>query len=140
MKRSKPAMIHALEFECQTPQKFYENCASCPRFTDDCPDLALGIEILRGKKKIIYNEELQDKDTVDARSFNCLAPLYYIEKTRQNCAHQGRCREEGLLIALLSGKKEMVYAQKKAVEFPRLERRHEKKDIREGEIQTMVVS
>jgi hypothetical protein len=77
---------------------------------------------------------------VDAGSFNCLAPLYYIEKTRLNCAHQGRCREEGLLIALLSGKKEMVYAQKKAVEFPHIARRHEKKDIRKGEIQKVVGS
>lgn len=140
MKRSKPGMIHALEFECQTPQKFYENCASCPRFTDNCTDLALGIAILRGKKKIVYNEEIQTKDTVDARSFNCLAPLYYIEKTRQNCAHQGRCREEGLLIALLSGRKEMVYAQKKAVEFPRLAHRHEKEDIREGEVPKAAIS
>ena len=139
MKRSKPAMIHALEFECQTPQKFYENCASCPRFANDCPDLALGMAILRGKKKIVYSEELKTDDTVDASSFNCLAPLYYIEKTRQNCAHQGRCREEGLLIALLSGKKEMVYAQKKAVEFPRLERRRKKTDIREKQVPKVAV-
>ena len=140
MEKNAPGMIHALEFECQTPQKFYEHCAACPRFTENCPDLALGIAILRGKKKIVYNEELQTKDTVDAKSFKCLAPLYYIQKTRQNCAHQGRCREEGLLIALLSGKKEMVYAQKKAVEFPHLARRHEKKDIREGEVQKVVIS
>ena len=139
MKKSKHSMIHALEFECQTPQKFYENCASCPRFIDDCPDLALGMAILRGKKKIVYSEELKTDDTVDASSFNCLAPLYYIEKTRQNCAHQGRCREEGLLIALLSGKKEMVYAQKKAVEFPRLARRFEKEDIREKQAPKMAV-
>jgi hypothetical protein len=140
MEKNTHRMIHALEFECQTPQKFYEHCAACPQFTENCPDLALGIAILRGKKKIVYNEELKTKDTVDAKSFNCLAPLYYIQKTRQNCAHQGRCREEGLLIALLSGKKEMVYAQKKAVEFPRLARRLEKEDIREGEAPKAVVS
>ena len=140
MEKNTPGIIHALEFECQTPQKFYEHCAACPRFTENCPDLALGIAILRGNKKIVYNkEELQTKDTVDARSFNCLSPLYYIQKTRQNCAHQGRCREEGLLIALLSGKKEMVYAQKKAVEFPRLERLRKKTDIREKQVPKMAV-
>jgi hypothetical protein len=50
MKSGKSGAIHALEFTCQAPLKFYEHCNSCPRFGDDCPELALGVELLRGKK------------------------------------------------------------------------------------------
>jgi len=46
-------MIHVLEFECQAPLKFYEHCKKCPRFGNDCPDLSLGVELLRRKRKLI---------------------------------------------------------------------------------------
>ena len=94
MSSSKHNMIHALEFECQTPLKFYERCSSCARFDTDCPDLSLGIEILRGKKKIVYDNDVQSEESLLAQAFNCLTPLYYFENTRKNCAHRGRCREE----------------------------------------------
>jgi len=117
MKGYRTGMIHALEFSCQAPLKFYQRCASCPRFGDDCLDLQLGKDILRGKKKVVYGED-GPEDGVHASSFKCLAPLYYFEKSRSKCAHGGRCREEGLLLALLSGKKELSYAQKTAIELP----------------------
>ena len=117
MEAQKAGMIHALEFSCQAPLKFYERCKACPRFGEDCPDLRVGKEILRGKEKVVYGDAESD-DGVHAGSFKCLAPLYYFEKTRSKCAHKGRCREEGLLLALLSGKKELSYAQKTAIELP----------------------
>jgi hypothetical protein len=117
MKAAK-AVVHALEFECQAPLRFYEHCASCPRFHEDCPDLALGREILRGKKKVVYNGDARLEDEVNVGDFRCLAPLYYFEKSRKNCAHEGRCREEGLLLALLSGKKSLDYSQKSAIQLP----------------------
>ena len=125
MTKSASGMVHALEFDCQAPLKFYEHCSSCPRFDDECPDLALGKEILRKKKKVVYNNDFDSNDSVHASAFNCLAPLNYFEKSRKKCAHQGRCREEGLLLALLSGKKELVYTQKTVVQFPNLKRRYE---------------
>lgn len=140
MSSSKHNMIHALEFECQTPLMFYERCASCAQFHKDCPDLSLGIEVLRGKKKIVYNNDVQFEKSLLAQSFNCLTPLYYIENTRKSCAHRGRCREEGLLIALLSGKKKLVHAQKKALEFPRLARRTEKENVLEKKVQKTAAS
>ena len=124
-------MIHALEFGCQAPLKFYEHCTSCPRFGDDCPDLALGRAVLRGKKKIAYDGGPLSEDTISAKAFKCLAPLYYFEKSRKACAHEGRCREEGLLLALLSGKKGLVYAQKEAIKFPRLTPRPKEVETRE---------
>jgi hypothetical protein len=117
MQGIKTGMIHALEFSCQAPLKFYQRCSACPRFGDDCRDLQLGKDILRGKKKVIYGEGGSD-DGVYAGSFKCLAPLYYFEKSRSKCAHGGRCREEGLLLALLSGKKKLTYARKTAIELP----------------------
>ena len=131
MKSKHSGMIHALEFGCQAPLKFYEHCASCARFGDDCPDLALGKEVLRGKKRIAYDGQLLSEDSVNVKAFKCLAPLYYFEKSRKTCAHEGRCREEGLLIALLSGKKELVYTQKEAIKFPRLTPRPEEVETRE---------
>jgi hypothetical protein len=132
MKSRKSGPIHALEFNCQAPLKFYEHCISCPRFGKACPDLELGIELLRGKKKLVYNMEIQSKDDIHVSLFNCMAPLYYFEKSRMNCAHQGRCREEGLLLALLSGKKELVYTQKIAIEFPHLKERSLEAGAEEG--------
>lgn len=109
--------IHALEFSCQSPLRFYERCSSCPRFKGNCPDLKLGVEILRGKIKLTYGND-GSQDCVHASSFNCLAPLYYFEKTRSNCAHQGRCREEGLLLALLTGKKTLDCSEKQVIPLP----------------------
>lgn len=123
MKNEQQSHIHALEFGCQAPLRFYEHCASCPRFGESCDDLRMGKEVLRGKKRIVYNTEDYDDGTVHASSFKCAAPLYYFEKTRSACGHKGRCREEGLLLALLSGRKELTYTQKMPVEFPRLKKR-----------------
>lgn len=113
----KAKSIHALEFLCQAPLKFYEHCAACARSGDDCPDLLLGKEILRGRRKLSY--ALNDPgEGVPVNSFTCLAPLYYFEKTRSKCAHGGRCREEGLLLALLEGKRSLNYAQVPVIELP----------------------
>ena len=125
MEGYRSGLIHALEFSCQSPLKFYEHCSACARFGEDCPDLKLGKDILRGKKKIIYAEG-HSGEGVHASSFSCLAPLYYFEKSRSKCAHGGRCREEGLLLALLSGNKELVYTQKTAIEMPARKLRRKK--------------
>lgn len=135
MKSKRSGMIHVLEFGCQAPLKFFEHCASCARLGDDCPDLDLGREVLRGKKRMVYGGEPLSEDTISAEAFKCLAPLYYFEKSRKACAHQGRCREEGLLLALLSGKKELVYGQKEAIKLPRLRPRHEEVETREEVVQ-----
>jgi hypothetical protein len=111
--------VHVLEFGCQGPLKFYEHCKACARFGDDCPDLNLGVEILRGKQKLVF-EQVAPGEGVHASSFKCLAPLYYFEKSRLNCAHEGRCREEGLLLALLSGKRKLDYSQQTAISLPSL--------------------
>lgn len=123
MKNGNQGMIHAHEFTCQAPLKFYEQCVSCPKFGDNCPELALGIELLKGNKKLVYNTGVQSEDTLHVSEFNCMAPLYYFEKSRKNCPHQGRCREEGLLLALLNGKKRLSYAQITAIELPKLKKR-----------------
>lgn len=122
MKDYRTKMVHAMEFGCQAPLRFYEHCSACPRFGDDCPDLQLGKEILRGKKKVVYTLGASE-DGVPAGSFNCLAPLYYFEKSRSNCAHHGQCREEGLLLALLSGKKKLDYSQKTVVHLTPLKKK-----------------
>jgi hypothetical protein len=123
MKSGQQNTIHALEFGCQAPLRFYEHCASCPGFGEGCDDLLLGKELLRGKKRLVYNGEDHDDGTVHASSFKCIAPLSYFEKTRSACGHKGRCREEGLLLALLSERKELTYAQKMPIEFPRQKKR-----------------
>ena len=132
-------MVHAMEFECQAPLKFFENCSSCSRFGDNCSDLRLGIDILRRKKKLVYNDKDQTENTVNARSFNCAAPLKYFEKTRFACGHEGRCREEGLLLALLSGKKQIDYSQKKAKLFPFIQRRQKEENINHSEPEIYIV-
>lgn len=132
-------MIHALEFGCQAPLKFIEHCSFCPRFDDSCPDLEIGTEILRGKKKLVYNGQDRGEGEVDANSFKCAAPLYYFEKTRKSCGHEGRCREEGLLLALLSGKKKIDYSQKTAIEFPHLRRRKKGAKIQETDQEIFIV-
>jgi hypothetical protein len=132
MKSRRRGMIHALEFDCQAPLKFYEHCVSCAKFGEDCPELALGIELLKEKKKLAYNTGPTSEDAIHISQFNCMAPIYYFEKSRGKCAHQGRCREEGLLLALLSGKKELAYTQKTATELPHLRKRY--KEARTEEI------
>jgi hypothetical protein len=118
----KVSSISVLEFQCQAPLRFFERCAACVRFGDDCPDLALGKEILRGKKKIVYGHE-GNEEGIHATAFNCLAPLYYFERTRKKCGHGGRCREEGLLLALLNGRKTLDYGHEEVIELPRIRRR-----------------
>jgi len=139
MKNARSETIHAFEFDCQAPLKFYERCFSCPRFKDDCPDLTLGVEILRKKMKLVYDNMAHSKDSVNASAFNCLAPLNYFEKTRTKCAHEGRCREEGLLIALLIGRKELDYSQKTAIDFPRVKIRRGKTRVQEDTAPKVVV-
>lgn len=139
MKNEFRKMVHALEFNCQAPLKFYEHCSSCPIPSDSCPDLILGKDILRGKKKLVYNGEDQSEDVVDARSFNCVAPLKYFDKTRKTCGHEGRCREEGLLLALLSGKKQIDYSQKRAKLFPYIKRRQKEEKIEKADAKIYIV-
>jgi hypothetical protein len=113
MKSSKRTGIHVLEFRCEHPLKFYEHCSACARFGDGCTDLAMGEEILRGKKHLVYNENEDPADgIVFAGAFKCTAPLKYFEATRRACGHEGKCREEGLLLALLSGNKGLDYSEK----------------------------
>jgi len=139
MKSRTPKTIHATEFSCQTPLKFYEHCAVCSRF-DGCPDLALIKEILRMKKDVNYNRDLYSargelegrRYRVDANVFKCLSPLYFYEKTRKKCAHEGRCREEGLLLALLTGKKRLEYSQRVPTEFPPLKPRFKGTEAQES--------
>ena len=137
MRNSYLGRVHVLEFECQAPLKFYEHCSACPKSIDMCPDLELGKDIIRGKKKIIYNNSFDSEGSVHAKAFNCLVPLRYFEKTRRVCAHKGRCREEGLLIALLDGKRKLVYTQKEALPFPTIKPSHEKVEIGEEVVQEM---
>jgi len=120
--------ISVFEFECQAPLRFFERCAKCPRFGDDCPDLSMGIEILSGKKKISYGH-YESEDTIHVSEFNCLTPLKYIEKTRMKCVQGGRCRDEGLLLALLNGKKNLVYSYKEVTEISMVRSRRRKKAV-----------
>jgi hypothetical protein len=63
-----------------------------------------------GKKKVVFSGKVDPKDSVDAGAFKCLTPLSYFEKSRRMCGREGRCREEGLLLDLLSGEKDLVYS------------------------------
>lgn len=119
MGNGKSRMVHVLEFGCQAPLKFYMHCSACPQSEEDCTDLMLGKEILGGKKKLVYNGTDYVEGSVHASSFNCTAPLQYFEKSKKKCGHMGRCREEGLLLALLSGKRGLDYSQKTTIELPR---------------------
>jgi hypothetical protein len=76
----------------------------------DCPDLALSREILTGRKKLIFGGKFDAEDSIDVRAFKCVTPLSYFEKSRNTCGRQGRCREEGLLVDLLNGEKDLVYS------------------------------
>jgi hypothetical protein len=138
MESGKSRMIHALEFGCEAPLRFYEHCSACPQFSSNCTDLRLGKEILRAKKKLNYSGKDYVEGIVHASSFNCTAPLQYFEKSRKKCGHEGRCREEGLLLSLLSGKKALDYSQKTAVDLPTVRRRRE--DRRTKEIEAEAIS
>jgi NADH-quinone oxidoreductase subunit F len=105
-----PRIIRVSEFLCEAPRKFYEHCASCPQFDTDCPEVALSREILTGKKKVVFSGKVDPEDSVDVRAFKCTTPLSYFEKSRNTCGRQGRCREEGLLVDLLRGEKDLVYS------------------------------
>lgn len=117
MRRQGTRNISVLEFTHRAPLRFFENCVKCARFAEGCPDLALGKEVLRRRKKISYGDKPAE-NTIPMSAFNCLAPLHYIERSQMKCAHGGRCREEGLLLALLDGKGVLDYSRKKPIEFP----------------------
>ena len=128
----KTGTIHAIEFGCEVPKRFFEHCSACPQSENGCRDLALGKEILKGKKKLTYTGSGETSEgQVDASAFGCVAPLKYFEKTRETCGHEGRCREEGLLIALLDGKKRMEYGHKEPVALS--DRRVERKKVEAAE-------
>ena len=139
MKEYRSKFIHALEFGCQAPLKFYHHCASCPHFGEDCPDLQLGIEILQGKKKLIYCPKGL-AEGVHVSQFKCLAPLYYFAKTRENCPHHGRCREEGLLLTLLKGKKQLDYSPREVISLPVLLGRRPRLAEEEAQVTTAAQS
>ena len=124
MMRKMSKQINVFAFGCEAPLRFFEHCASCVRFGQNCPDLSLGKEVLRGKRAIDYGHD-KAEDTVPVSAFNCLAPVYYFEQSRQKCGHAGRCREEGLLLALLDGKKALDYSHKEITTLPRIRRRRE---------------
>lgn len=126
--------ISVFEFGCEAPLRFFEHCSACPRFGEACPDLILGKKILRGKKRLAYGIT-HEEDTIHAGAFNCLAPLYYFEHSRKNCGHAGRCREEGLLLALLDGKKRLDYSHKEVTELAAV--RHRRKSAKAGRAKTM---
>jgi hypothetical protein len=123
--RKKSNSINVAELHaCVFPLRFFERCSACVRFQDDCHDLKLGIELLRRKKKIVYAiDALEDDNSIHVKAFNCAAPIAYFERTRNKCPHMGRCREEGLLLALFSGKKTLDYSHKEVTEFPVVRRR-----------------
>lgn len=105
-----PRIIRALEFGCEAPLKFYEHCILCPQFSEGCLDLAMSTEILEGKKKLVYSSKLDSEDSINANVFKCTTALSYFEKSRQLCGREGRCREEGFLIDLLAGSKQLIYS------------------------------
>ncbi|MEW6665683.1 MAG: hypothetical protein AB1512_10755 [Thermodesulfobacteriota bacterium] len=119
MGNSRRKGIHVLEFECEHPLRFYGRCSACARFGEGCADLSVGAELLRGKRRLVYNaDEAEREGVVYAGAFNCTAPLRYFEATRKACGHEGKCREEGLLIALLSGKKGLEHGHKEIAGLP----------------------
>ncbi|HUU41230.1 MAG TPA: hypothetical protein VMW42_09825 [Desulfatiglandales bacterium] len=138
MNSKKLKKVDAIEFGCKIPLRFYEHCSSCPRF-DGCPDLDLIREVLRLNKNVNYDRDFYSargeiegsKYSIDANVFTCLAPLRYFEKTRTKCAREGRCREEGLLLTLLTGKRELDYSQEAPDEMHRSKPLFDKVEQRE---------
>ena len=47
--------IHASEFDCLAPLRLYEQCKKCARFSDDCRDLKMGLELLFREKNLCYS-------------------------------------------------------------------------------------
>jgi hypothetical protein len=126
MAKQKSKAVSVLEFRCLAPLRFYEHCAACARFGEDCPDLSLIKELLRGNKDVAYGEDV-DKNGIPVSAFTCLAPLSYVERSRSRCPHEHRCREEGLLLALLEGRKVLDYSLAKVIKLPP---RHPGKEIK----------
>jgi hypothetical protein len=83
-------------------------------------------EVLRGNKGVAYGEDA-DEDSIHVSAFKCLAPLNYLERSHSRCPHEHRCREEGLLLALLEGKKVLDYSLKKVIKLPKRYRSKETK-------------
>lgn len=54
-KSEKPENIHPLEFDCQAPLRFYEHCKKCARFSDGCPYMKMGLELLLREKNLCYS-------------------------------------------------------------------------------------
>jgi hypothetical protein len=94
--------------------------------------LAKGVAILSGKRKLDYNGSSEGEGEMGAMTFDCEAPLRYFEKTRKLCAHKGRCREEGLLLTLLNGKRALDYRRKSETELPRIGKPKKKVGIESG--------
>ena len=105
-----PGIVRVTEFGCEAPMRFYEHCVACPQFEGGCPDLALSRALLEGRKKLVFSDKVDSENTVSVQAFKCLTPLSYFERSRNTCGRQGRCREEGLLVDLLSGKKVLVHS------------------------------
>ncbi len=51
----KPESIHASEFDCQGPLRLYEHCKDCDRFSAECRDLKMGLELLLREKSLCYS-------------------------------------------------------------------------------------
>lgn len=51
--------ISPLEFDCQSPLKFYEHCKKCARFSDDCHYLKMGLELLLHEKILRYDANVE---------------------------------------------------------------------------------
>jgi hypothetical protein len=47
--------IHASEFDCQGPLRLYEHCKQCDRFSIECRDLKMGLELLLREKSLCYS-------------------------------------------------------------------------------------
>jgi len=52
------------------------------------------------------------KKSISVQEFGCLSPLRFFEHCIIKCPQGGRCRERGLLLALLSGKKVLDYSRR----------------------------
>ena len=100
------------------------------------------------QKSVNYNRDIYSargelegsRHSVDANVFTCLAPPNFFEKSRKKCPHAGRCREEGLLLALLEEKKKLDYRQKAPLEFPRSKPRFEVAEAQESNTEEVVDS
>jgi len=53
----------------------------------------------------------KNKKTIHVSEFECVVPLKHLEKCIA-CPKGGKCRERGLIIQLLTGKKKLDYKKK----------------------------